>query len=178
MGRDTEDAASRLHLLATHYREHPQTGPSERCSPSVTPGAPLNLGIVDYMSRCVDEVVQHARDEAAGDIGPLPARVRDVYAWWEEQTEDAPAEVRQRRDIVIYRQSLEHAIALGDHDVVCAHPCPRCTTWGLQWQPYTRRAMCLNIDCRGRDGMSSAWTLARLATQYVTQKEILKIRAT
>src|SRR5690242_10198004 len=70
MGRDTEDAASRLHLLATHYREHPQTGPSERRSPSVTPGAPLNLGIVDYMSRCVDEVVQHARDEAAGDIGP------------------------------------------------------------------------------------------------------------
>jgi hypothetical protein len=178
MGRDTEDAASRLHLIDTHYREHPQTGPSERRAPSVTPGAPLNIGIVDYMARCVDEVVQHARADAGDSLGPLPTRAGDYYDWWTDSTADAGPEVQLHRDIVIYRQGLEHAIKLGDHDVVCRHPCPRCATWGLQWQPYTQRAMCLNTECRGRDGMSSAWTLGRLATQYVTQKEILRIRAT
>jgi hypothetical protein len=178
MGRDTEDAASRLHLIDTHYREHPRTGPSVRRAPSVSPGAPLNLNIVDHMANCVDEVVQFVRAEAAGDIRPLPDRPRDFYTWCEEKTEDAPPEVQQRRDIVIYRQSLEHAIAVGNYEVICAHPCPRCTTWGLQWQPYTQRARCLNMDCRGRDGQPSAWTLVRLATQYVTQKETLQIRAT
>lgn len=177
MGRDTDDAASRLHLLDTYYREHPNTGPSGRRSPSTTPGAPLNLGILDHLDACRDEVVQHARTDA-GDLPPLPARVRDVYDWWEEQTRDAGPEVRLQRDIVIYRQGLEHAIRLGDTKVVRPHPCPACGTWGLEWQSQPGKALCLNRKCRDRHGMARMWSLAALATQYVTEKENRSRRAT
>ncbi|MEU7338635.1 hypothetical protein [Streptomyces sp. NPDC007074] len=179
MGRETDDdAASRLHLLDTYYRQHPSTGPTERRSPSVSTAAPLNLDMVDYIDRCVDEVVQHTRAEAPKPTGPVPSRVAEIYDWYREHTEDAGPEVQQQRDIVIVRQRLEHGIRMGDYNVVCPHPCPRCTTWGLQWQQYRQRAVCLNVECRGRDGMASSWTLGRLATQYVMKKEILRIRAT
>lgn len=178
MGRDTDDASSSLHLLATYYREHPQTGPSERRAPSVSPGAPLNLGILDHIDRCVDEVVEHARYDAGDSLGPLPARVRDVYDWWHEHTEDATPEVQLRRNIVIYRQRLEHAIRLGDYKVVRPHPCPACGTYGLQWRREDQRAVCLKKECRDRNGMARTWTLARLATQYVTQQESRARRAT
>ncbi|WP_329376200.1 hypothetical protein [Streptomyces sp. NBC_01483] len=178
MGSDTEDAASSLHLLATHYREHPQTGPSERRAPSVNPGAPLNLGILDRLEQCVDEVVEHARADAGDSLGPLPPRVRDVYDWWTDSTADASPEVRLRRDIVIYRQGLENAIRLGEHKRIRTHPCPGCHTWGLQWEPHRQKALCLNRKCRDRNGMARTWSLARLATQYVTEQESRISRAT
>ncbi|MFD1278053.1 hypothetical protein ACFQ51_56895 [Streptomyces kaempferi] len=92
MGRETDErdaAASQLHLLDQLYRTHPSTGPAVRRSPSVNTSAPLNIGIVDYIDRCVDEVVQHARAEAPGPTGPVPTRVADIYDWYREHTEDA-----------------------------------------------------------------------------------------
>ena len=179
MGRDdTEEASTSLHLLATHYREHPNNGPSERRSPSVSPGTPLNLGIVDHIDRCIDEVVQHARTEAPKPAGPVPSRVADIYDWYREHTEDAGPEVRLRRDIVIHRQKLEHAIALGEHKVIRTYSCPGCRTWGLQWEPHRQKALCLNRRCRDRNGMARTWSLARLATQYVTEQESRISRAT
>lgn len=178
MGRDSDDAAASLHLLDTHYREHPNRGPAERRSTSPTPGTPLNLGVVDYIDRCVGEVIDHARTQAGHPLPPLPARARDVYDWWHEQTEDADRETQLRRDIVIYRQKLEHRIALGEHKAVRPHPCPACATYGLEWSPERGMALCFNRKCRDRHGMGRTWTLARLATQYVTAKETRARRAT
>jgi len=177
MGRDSDDAAASLHLLDTHYRTHPANGPAERRTPSVSPGAPLNLDILDHLDRCRAEVVQHARAEVP-QLQPLPPRIRDVYDWWTEQTADAGHEVQLRRDIVIYRQGLEHAIRLGEYKVVRTHPCPACGTWGLQWQAHTRSALCLNRKCRDRHGMARTWSLARLATQHIVEKENRARRAT
>ena len=178
MGRDSDDAAASLHLLDTHYREHPTSGPSERRTPSVSPSAPLNLGILDHLDRCISEVVDHARADAGDSLGPLPQRVRDVYDWWTENTADADHEVQLRRDIVIYRQGLESAIRLGEYKRIRKHPCPACRTWGLQWQPHSGHALCLNRRCRDRNGMARSWSLDRLATQYVTSQENRGRRAT
>lgn len=175
MGRtandDSEEAASHLRLLDTHFHEHPQHGPAERRTTSATPGTPLNLGIVDYIDRCVAEVVDHARTEAPAPVGPLPASAAGIYDWYLEHTADAGPEVHLQRDIIIKRQQLEHAITLGDTDAVCKHPCPACGTWGLEWSAYTHRAMCINGRCRDRHGMGRTWTLGRLATQHVLEQE-------
>jgi hypothetical protein len=178
MGRDTTEAATGLHLLDTHYRVHPSTGPSGRRSASPAPGAPLNLAVVDHIDRCVAEVVDHARADAGDTLAPLPPRVRDIYDWWHQHTEHAAPEVRLRRDIVIHRQRLEHAIALGETGVIRTYPCPGCATWGLIWQDHLHRALCPNIRCRDRNGMARSWSLARLATQAETEQENRASRAT
>lgn len=177
MGRDADDAANSLYLLDTHYRRHPDHGPGERRAASVTPGTPLNIGIVDHIDACIAEVVEHTRAEAPHP-GPLPDRVADIYDWYREHTDTAGPEVQLRRDIVIHRQRLEHAIELGDDKVIRTHPCPACRTWGLKWQAHARRALCLKKDCRDRNGMARTWSLARLATQYVTDQENRARRAT
>ncbi|MFD9443459.1 hypothetical protein [Streptomyces sp. NPDC060001] len=181
MGRtddDTAEASAGLHLLDTHYREHPQTGPTGRRATNATPGTPLNIGIVDHITRCVAEVVDHARTEAPKPTGPLPDRVADIYDWYLQHTADAGPEARLRRDIIIKRQQMEHAIALGDHKVVRTHWCPGCRTLGLKWNSHARRAMCLNGRCLDRHGAGRSWTLARLATQYILDQEIRARRAT
>ncbi|GAA3154713.1 hypothetical protein ACFQ0X_44035 [Streptomyces rectiviolaceus] len=176
MGRD-ETATARLRELNAHFREHPRTGPAERHAPTVTSSAPLNIGILDHMKACVDEVVQHARatDPATG---PAPAKVTSLYDWFREHTAHAGDEQQRVRETVIYRQGLEHAILQGDTDVVCTHPCPGCRTWGLQWDRARRRALCLNMDCQDRSGGGSTWSLGRIATQHITAQESLRRRAT
>lgn len=174
---DTDDAAFRLHLLDTEFREHPNHGPSERRAPQMSASAPLNLDMLDHLDRCRDEVIQHARAGGA-TLRSLPTRVREVYDWWEEQTKDAAPQVQLQRDIVIYRQSLENAIRLGDEKVVRPHPCPGCGTYGLEWQPRPAKAICVNRRCRDKNGMAHQWSLARLATQYVMEQEKRRRRAT
>lgn len=171
-------AAASLNLLDLHFRHHPVTGPTERRSPSVSTAAPLNLDILDHIDRCVAEVVHHTRAETSQPAGPPPARVADIYNWYREHTADAGPEVRLRRDIVIHRQGLEHAIALGDHKVVRTHPCPACQTWGLQWDRYGKRVLCFNRRCRDRHGMARTWTLVSLATAHVIRQENRARRAT
>lgn len=171
MGSEADDAARSLKLLDTHFHRHPENGPTERRAPGSAASTPLNLAMVDHIGACINEVVDHAREITAGPLKPLPERAAAVYAWYLEQTADAGPEQVLRRDIVIYRQHLEHAIALGEHKVVRAHPCPACETWGLMWQPTTRRALCPNRYCRDRNGMARTWSLARLATAHVTAQE-------
>ncbi|WP_042174621.1 hypothetical protein [Streptomyces sp. NBRC 110035] len=179
MGQDTSIAAARaLRLLNTPALRHPPTrGPQERRTASTTPAAPLNLGIVDYLARTVAEVADHTR-EVDPQAGPPPDRVEDIYDWYTAHTGDADEDQQRRRDTVIERHRLEHAVRLGEFDEVCKHPCPRCRCWGLMWQAAGNRARCTNRRCRTPDGMSSSWTLGRLAAQKVQRTEIWRLNAT
>lgn len=179
MGRDTAtDAASALRLLNSQdLREHPATGPHGRRNPSTTPAAPLNLAVLDYIDRAIGEIVDHTATVTA-QPAPLPERVENIYAWYIAQTADADDAERRYRDALIETHRLEHAMRLGETDEVCKHPCPRCGCWGLEWDRAGNRALCLNRRCRTPDGMTSRWTLARLAAQKIQRTEIWRRNAT
>lgn len=180
MRQDTAAQASRaLRLLNDpDLRHHPATGPTA-CpnGRATTPAAPLNLGIVDYLTRTVQEVADHTR-HVTPDAGPVPRQVADIYTWYLQNTEHADEHQARHRDFVIERQRLEHAVQLGNTHEVSKHPCPRCGCWGLMWPPGGTRALCSNRNCHAPDGTSSTWTLARLAAQTIQRTEIWRRNAT
>ncbi|MGV9278129.1 hypothetical protein [Streptomyces griseosporeus] len=179
MGRDTAaDAAQALRLLnRPEMRHHPATGPSERHTGSTTPGTPLNLAIVDYLTDHVGEIVDHMRNLTDGPV-TVPDRVETIYERYVEATAGADEADRLHRDMLIERHRLEHAIRLGEHDEVCKEPCPRCGCWGLMWEHAAKKALCSNRRCRTPEGLASRWTLARLAAQKVQRTEIWRRTAT
>ena len=172
-----DDAAARLALLAEHFRQHPVTGPSVRAAPQASPGAPVNLAIVDHISATVKELADytHTVNTAAN---PLPERVQDVYAWCVANTKHTPEAERQRRDTIVYRQRLEHAIAAGDYSVIRPHRCPECRTFGLMWQAARGRAVCTNRRCVTEEDTSRAWSLARLAYEHIAAQKTRQASAT
>lgn len=172
-----DTATSRLRLLYENYREHPRTTPTGPRARSTVPGTPLNLATVDHIAASVKEVADYTR-EVAPDADPLPEAVLDVYRWCVENTAHAPDIVQQRRDAIVYRQQLEHAIAMGDVDVIRPHRCPGCDTYSLFWQAARARALCTNRRCTARDGSSRTWTLAKLAYEHVTAQKSVRVRAT
>ena len=175
---DTADtAASRLRLLYQDFREHPRTGPAGRSATPAHPGAPVNLAVVDHIAASVREIANEAR-AANPQADPLPDRVEAVYDWWRDNTRLAPEHVQQRRDIVIHRQYLEHAIAMGDVNVIPPHRCPGCGTFGVVWRNQIRRAVCLNVRCVTKDGMARTWSLGRLAYEHVAAEKMLRECAT
>ncbi|MFM9373319.1 hypothetical protein [Streptomyces sp. Da 82-17] len=183
MGTEVEpdpasQAASQLRLLAQHFTQYPVTGRTgTRRATAATPGTPLNLTVVDHIRASVAEVEQHTR-AAAPEAGPLPAEAAAVYEWCRSHTAHADETVRRRRDTLIYRQQLEHAIRLGDTTVVRRHRCPGCGTVGLHWRQAMQRAVCRNQRCRAADGGVSAWTLAHLAHEHIEAQEVRVRRAT
>lgn len=179
MGTDTEDTAgTRIGLLHRHFRDHPRTGPAERPTRRSVPGTPVNLAIIDHLTASVTEVTDHTR-AVNPDATPLPERVEDVYRWYMANTAQAPEAARQRRDAVICRQQLEHALAMGDTTVIRPHRCPSCATFGLFWQEAAGRAMCVNRDCAALNGgIHRTWTLARLAYAHVAAEKSLRGCAT
>lgn len=175
---DTDTASARLHQLSTYFRTHPATGPTERTSRSTTPGAPLNLGVVDHITRAVAEVVDHTRT-VNPDAGPLPAHVAAVYDWCREHTQHAPEIEQQRRETLELRHRLEHAVQAGDGLVVRPIRCPACGTIGVHWNAQAWRAVCLNRNCaRRNDGVSQTWTLAQLAHHQISAQKSLRDCAT
>jgi hypothetical protein len=170
-------AAETLQHLQRYFREHPVTGPVEGHSTVVNPGAPLNLGTLDHIRDSVREVVTHTR-AANPEAGPVPTEEAAVYDWAREHTEHAPEADRQRLAVIEYRQSLEHAVRAGDHKVIRRHPCPKCRTWGLMWQPSMQRALCTNTECVDRDGFSRTVSLASLAHEHVVAGKNLRRAST
>lgn len=179
MGHNATTAAAKaLRLLNSPDLRHPAArGPQVRRSPSTTPSAPLDLGIVDHMTRTVADIADHTM-HVNPQAGPLPARVEDIYDWYIANTGDADEAERRYRDALIELHRLEHAVRLGEVDEVCKHPCPRCGCWGVMWPPGGSRAECTNRRCRTPDGMSSTWTLEQLAAQKVQRTEIWRRNAT
>lgn len=171
-------AAAQLAALGAFFREHPVTGPGDgRRSPRTVPAAPLDLGTVDHIQSTVVELAAHVRAHNP-DAGPLPDSAAAVYEWAREHTEHAEETVKRRHDVIVYRQHLEHAIRLGDTNVVRRHSCPGCGCVGLHWRPALGKAVCRNRRCTTRDGRASTWTLAHLAHQHIEAQEKLAARAT
>ncbi|MFJ4473308.1 hypothetical protein ACIP2X_38240 [Streptomyces sp. NPDC089424] len=185
MRRDDEAAAESLAELSKFFRSHPVTGPaghsyiaSEARPTRVHAGAPANLTVVDHIDATVAELADYTR-QANPEAGTLPPRVEAVYEWCAENTKNAPQDVQQRRDTIVYRQHLEHAIAMGDTKVVRPIRCPACRTLGLFWKREISRAICTNARCLTKDGLSHRWTLARLAhAQIEDRQKSVRVRAT
>lgn len=174
---DGATAGQRLRLLSEMFREHPVTGPaghsyvsSEPRATAVVPALPYPSDVVEHIDRSVAEIVQHTRavNPAAG---PLPARVEGVYDWYVKNTRTAPAAEQRRRDTVVYRQQLEHAIAMGEYRVIPPHRCPSCRTFGLMWVQEVEKAVCTNTRCTTKGGRSNMWTLASLAYEHVAVRQ-------
>ncbi|WP_053143310.1 hypothetical protein [Streptomyces ambofaciens] len=179
MGQDTATAAAKaLRLLdSPELRHHPANGPQERRNPSTTAGAPLNIGLVDYLAEKAGEVIALTR-EIAPDAGPMPATRADLYEWSINATGDADQAQQAHREHLFEKQRLEHAVRLGETDEVCKQPCPGCGYWGLMWDSAARRARCTNRRCTTPEGLSTSWTLARLAAQKIERTEIWRRNAT
>lgn len=174
---DATTAAARLRLIQQDFTT-PRRDPSERRAPA-SPHSPalIDLGIFDYMRASVDEVITHTRAEAP-QAPPAPAEAAGVYGWMREHTEHLEPERRLDAEAIVYRQSLEHALAMGQRGVVQPHPCPACGCYGLQWQTAMRRAVCVYKPCHGENGRPRTYTLAQLAHQHVKAREISSRRAT
>ena len=180
MGRNAAvSATTALRLLNNpELRHQPATGPQLRRATSSTSGAPLNLGLVDYLDAHVNEVVTHVRSLPGHEKATLPAQPADLYDWYIEHTGTAPAAEQAHRDYITERHALEHAIALGEYNAVRPHPCPSCGSWGLFWDQRGNRARCSDVDCRTPDGLASTFTLARLAAQKAQRTENWRRSAT
>jgi hypothetical protein len=175
---DAAAAAQSLELLAAYFRQHPATGRSLRAAPTATASAPLDLGAVDHIAATVAEIADYTR-QIAPDAGPLPEEARDVYRWMIEHTQAAPEAVQFQRDVLVYRQHLEHSLRMGEKSVIRPHRCPACRTMGLFWRPAARRALCTNRRCLNADGTSRMWTLHQLAHEHVQEMaKVGEVRAT
>lgn len=179
MGHSTADtAASALRLLSSPAMRQPeQRGPQTRRTGSTTPQAPLNIGLLDYLTGQKQEVIDHAR-AIADDCEPAPLDDSDLYAWYLRNTIGAGEADRRQREFILARHALEHSVRLGETDIVRRHPCPSCGGWGLFWDRAGNRARCSDVDCRTPDGFASSFTLARLAAQKVERTEIWRRSAT
>lgn len=179
MGIDDDTAARLLADLHHHFRTHPVTGLQEgRRATSVTAPAPLSIATLDHIQASVAEVVELTRDMNPA-ASPLPPRVEAVYDWCRYNTRHADSVQEQRRETVIYRQRLEHAIRAGDHKVIRPHRCPACRTFGLMWVPAAQRAMCTNTGCARKDGTSNSFSLSRLAYEHVAARyRLARVNAT
>lgn len=174
---DATTAAARLRLIQTDFTT-PRRDPAERRAPAASHSpALIDLGVLDYMSASVNEVITHTRTEAPRAT-PAPADAASVYGWMREHTEHLAPERRLAAEAIIYRQSLEHALAMGQRGVIQPHPCPACRCWGLQWQSAMRRAVCVNKHCRDDKGLARTFTLAYLAQRHVQAREKASRRAT
>ncbi|MFE3381370.1 hypothetical protein [Streptomyces anulatus] len=168
----------RLRLLQAEFTQHQRRGPGDgRTATRTTSPAPLDLNVLDRIRTAVNEVAEHTR-AAAPDAGPTPVDETRIYDWSRQRTAHLDDEHHQARETVIYRQGLEHAIAMGDTTVVRKHPCPACGCWGLMWRAAANRAACPNRYCIDDDGLSHGWPLKTLAHHHVAKRFGLKSSAT
>lgn len=174
---DEHTSARRLRLLQREFTTPPRTGPGARGPAPVHPSAPLNLDVIDHIGASVAEMVQHTRADAP-DAGPVPADVSRVYEWARASTPELEPERLAVREAMIYRQGLEHAIAMGIKSVVQPHTCPACGCYGLLWQYTQAAAVCANRRCTDKNGMAHTWSLTQLAHHYITAKKLLNASAT
>lgn len=177
---DAAAAAARLRLIETEFitpRRHPGDAAARGTRPTHAP-APVDLGTLDYMRTAVDEVIAHTRT-VAPHAGPAPADAPAVYGWMREHNAHAEHDEQRRAgEAIVYRQGLEHALAVGDETVVRRLPCPACGCWGLFWRPAARRAACVNRKCTDPTGGANTFSLAHLAQQHIAARNTAARRAT
>ncbi|RIH58246.1 hypothetical protein D3C59_36350 [Streptomyces sp. SHP22-7] len=97
-------------------------------------------------------------------------RLADLYDWSENATGDADEAQQAYRDLVFEKQRLQHAVRLGDTTEVCKNPCPAAVL-GPHVDTAAQRARCTNRRCTTPEGLSTSWTLTRLAAQTIERTE-------
>jgi hypothetical protein len=137
---------------------------------------PINTGIVEHMQAAVAEIITHTQ-AAAPDAGPAPTDNTAVYEWMRDHTRTLDEHRRLAAEAIVYRQTLEHAIALGDHTVVHRHPCPACGCFSLFWRGTRQRAVCVYKRCPGMiNGQSRTWPLKQIAYEHVQARKESPVR--
>ncbi|MEW1565786.1 hypothetical protein AB0454_22705 [Streptomyces sp. NPDC093509] len=174
---DGDTAATLLQRLHEHYRQHPVTGASghsyissEPRATASTPGLPFNLHVVDHIDNSLGEIEREVR-ALNPDAEPRPEQLDRAYDWYIKNTFNSSEADQQRRDTIIVRQRLEHAIEMGDTSVIRPHRCPACRRLGLFWENKSHRALCTYTPCRDENGVARRWTLAHLAYQYIAARK-------
>ncbi|MFI0929661.1 hypothetical protein ACH4TP_37920 [Streptomyces sp. NPDC021012] len=178
---DTTSPAERLRLIQEHFLAPGATGPrAERVARTTEPAAAMRIDVYDHMRNAVTETVALAKElcDEHEPYEPRPAKLEHLYEWLVAETPHLDEERRQARDAVIYRQGLEHAILIGEADIIRRHPCPSCVTWGLVWDRHTKSVVCWNRHCADDDGQATRWTLAQLAEDHIARKNRRAARAT
>lgn len=180
---DKDTAAARLRLLqeSTAPGSTPRRPPPARRTPPSSPSTPIDLGMLDYMAACRNELVTHTRTAAPG-AGAAPADTADLYEWMYQETAHLAAEKQLVRDAMVLRQSWEHCFAMNDHDevhaVVRRESCPACRCWTMFWRPARRAAICTNQNCADADGLPVVLELNQIALAYVTARNARSSAAT
>ncbi|MFW3477401.1 hypothetical protein [Streptomyces microflavus] len=173
LGDDTTER--RLRLLKAEFTQFERRGGGDgRTATRTESPAPLSLAVLDRIRAAVTEVVEHTRPPPRRR--PRPADDTRIYDWARQHTKDLAPEGRQAGEALIYRQGLDHAIAMGVTTVIRQHPCPACGCLGLYWR--AGRAACVNHYCVDDDGMSRTWSLARIAREHIARQEAVRARAT
>lgn len=181
MGEQDTDAAvarARLRLLAAEFTTPATTRRiSGRRTPTPTPQEPVNLDILDHLMKSTREVVDYTR-EVVPEASPPPAIDEGIYGWMVRLTPHVDLEKQMARDAIIHRQSLEHAIAMGDKNVIRYEECPNCSCWSLFWRYEEDQAACVNRYCTDRLGRPNLWTLGQIAEHHVAAKYAARRTAT
>lgn len=160
-------AARRLVALQDDVRQphsHPADG-QPAAGPAAHSPSLLNLAVLEQMERARREVIEETR-MASPTAGPAPYGAA-VYAWMERSTAGLRDERAQVRAAMVYRQSLQHAVAAGQVTAVRRESCPSCACWSLVWDAARQRAVCAVRLCTDDRGRPSVWTLAQLAEKAV-----------
>lgn len=176
--QDADTARARLRLLAAEFTTpiRNQSGP-RRPTPAAQASAPIDLGVLDQVMKAQREITDHIYT-AVPDVSPPPAEAAEIYGWAYKATAHLDVAHRMARDALVYRQSLKHALLMGDDSVIHWEPCPNCACWGLFWQPEHRKALCANRRCTDRLGRPNMWTLRELAQSHVAAKYAARRTAT
>ncbi|WP_228981360.1 hypothetical protein [Streptomyces sp. DH12] len=172
---DDSTAARQLRLLQNEYVQPGRQGAPTPRPRQADSSPPCRLGIVELIQASFREVRDTVRADVP-DAAPPPDRADGVYAWAIDQTAHLKPERQLAHAAMVYRQSLEHAIAMRDFAVIRQHPCPACGTWGLFWEPASRQVVCVNHYCTDDQGKSRSWPLRYLAHRHVAAEAARKNR--
>ncbi|MER6092495.1 hypothetical protein [Streptomyces bluensis] len=175
---DAETAAQQLQLMAAHYVRRqpapPQPGTIRGTGGPTYPPLPIDTGIVDRMRQSVAQVTDYVQSHVP-DAGEAPQNAA-VYAWMVEATRHLDDKRRLAAEAIVYRQTLEHALAMGETEVVHAflkrQPCPDCRCWAsLTWVSGATRAVCINRRCVNEHGQAHSYPLAYLVHRHIRTRK-------
>ncbi|MFB7359631.1 hypothetical protein [Streptomyces gardneri] len=177
---DITSPADRLRLLQDEYLTPRAGHRAERTATTTEPSTPIRLAVFDHIRASVTEAVETVVANREGNTAPTqpPNDPRLVYRWMVEETADLDASRQQVIDSLMYRQGLQHAIVMGDTDIIRRHPCPSCVTWGLVWDDDREQVVCPNRYCADDYGQPTTWTLAQIAEDHIARKNHRAARAT
>lgn len=162
-------AAAAMRLLRTNLTQPRAVDHEATRRTTRVHGAPtIDLGLLEHLENTRTELIGATR-RANPDAGPAPVDER-IYAWSDAATAHLAPHERLARDMVAYRQGLEHALRAGDHQAIRRERCPACRCYSLLWRERIQRAVCIQRECRDEIGRAPQWHLRQLAQYHLTSR--------